>query len=480
MSGIDLSQFHQVFFEESLEGLDVMEASLLELDLGNINFENINDIFRAAHSIKGGSGTFGFGDIADFTHVLETLLDEIRSGQRQMEKLHVDLLLESVDCVRAMIAELQKGGDPDKTHAQELKTKFEAILANQLSGEVADSDASEETEVTASDHNWLVEFLPGQDILKSGNEPYRIINELIDLGMVELTLDVSGLPNFDELDPECLYLSWQFQMSPELDEQLIREPFEWVIDESTLNLDRMEPVNIREPETETSAQKLEDPQSSLPAKETGQTAQAKGAEPDSSESTQKKVTKQESSSIRVGIDKIDSLINMVGELVITQSMLGQLGKDFDMGKLSRLHEGLSQLEHHTRELQENVMRIRMLPISFTFSRFPRLVRDLCHRLNKEVDLKLLGESTELDKTVMEKIGDPLVHMVRNSLDHGLESPEERVAAGKPKVGQLTLNAFHYGGNIVIEIIDDGRGIPVDKIREKVKGYWDTLFGSCVD
>ncbi|HFE37019.1 MAG TPA: chemotaxis protein CheA, partial [Gammaproteobacteria bacterium] len=171
-------------------------------------------------------------------------------------------------------------------------------------------------------------------------------------------------------------------------------------------------------------------------------------------------------SIRVGIDKVDALINMVGELVITQSMLSQLGEDMDQSKIEKMQDGLGQLERNTRELQESVMRIRMLPISFAFQRFPRMVRDLSQKLGKEIELRLLGEQTELDKTVMEKIGDPLVHLVRNSIDHGIESPEEREAAGKPRMGVVELNAFHQGGNIVIEIDDDGKGIDKDVVLAK--------------
>jgi two-component system chemotaxis sensor kinase CheA len=180
----------------------------------------------------------------------------------------------------------------------------------------------------------------------------------------------------------------------------------------------------------------------------------------------KAVKSNETSSIRLGIDKVDSLINMVGELVITQSMLGQLGEEFDMSKVQRLQEGLAQLEQNTRELQESVMKIRMIPISFAFSRFPRLVRDLSQTMDKSIELIMTGENTELDKTVMEKIGDPLVHLVRNSLDHGIEMPEARLASGKSESGTITLNAFHQGGNIVIEVKDDGGGLNTDKIREK--------------
>ncbi|MEK9766063.1 MAG: chemotaxis protein CheA, partial [Thalassolituus sp.] len=192
---------------------------------------------------------------------------------------------------------------------------------------------------------------------------------------------------------------------------------------------------------------------------------AKAAPADKAQKTQKKPS-AEGSSIRVSIDKVDSLINMVGELVITQSMLGQLGQEFDLSRLAKLREGLSQLEQNTRELQESVMKIRMMPISFAFSRFPRLVRDLGNQLGKKVLLETIGEQTELDKTVMEKISDPLVHLVRNSMDHGLETTEKRIAAGKSEEGTITLNAYHQGGNIVIEIADDGAGLNEDKILQK--------------
>ncbi len=286
------------------------------------------------------------------------------------------------------------------------------------------------------------------------------------------------------MDPELSYLSWTIhlknneQQGP-IDKAVIEEIFEWVEDDCDLTI---EPIISQADDTGTS-----EPLDSLQAAETAVTETVTVADnvaPITGESDsqtvlskepaagaqqkpaarKKKVT--ETGSIRVGTDKIDTLINMVGELVITQSMLSQMGEDFSMEKIEDLREGLAQLERNTRELQESVMRIRMLPISFSFQRFPRLVHDLSQKMNKKIELKMLGEQTALDKTVMEKIGDPLVHLVRNSLDHGIEDPQTRLAAGKSETGTITLNAYHQGGFIIIEISDDGAGLPRDKLLNK--------------
>lgn len=497
---IDLSQFHQVFFEESFEGLDSMEEGLLDLNPNDFDVETINTIFRAAHSIKGGAGTFGFQVVANFTHVVETLLDEIRAGSRSLEANHVDLLLRSVDCLREIMQALQQGDEPEVTLANELKADFEAVLsAEAATGDSVSttlSDDSSEADILGGTGQgyWAIYFKPDADVLRTGNEPVRMFRELESLGTLTSEAVVCDVPEFTQLDPETCYLAWNLRLTGGKREE-IDEVFEWVIDESELSIRwidgavseaaRVTSVSDEAPgadntpvESMTSSQTepVEVPVAEREANESENTSgfveselpvDSKAATP--AKPTAKKAPSKssaETTSIRVGIDKIDSLINMVGELVITQSMLGQLGANFDMDKLVRLQEGLAQLEHNTRELQESVMRIRMLPISFTFSRFPRLVRDLSKVMDKKIELVLLGENTELDKTVMEKIGDPMVHLVRNSLDHGIETPEERVAAGKPETGTITLNAFHQGGNIVIQIIDDGKGLDVERIRSK--------------
>ena len=470
---IDLSQFHQVFYEESYEGLDAMEQGLLDMDMDEPDDEVINTIFRAAHSIKGGSGTFGFSQVADFTHVVETLLDEVRSGDRAINKSIMDLLLSSVDCIRSLLQELQAGDDPDLSSAKQLKAQFEAVLK----GEDTSAGGGDQTpppqappEISNDQPGgWRIRFVPEVQMLQTGNEPARMFRQLNELchGNMQVTASLATLPIFTSINPEFCYLSWDIIVNEAVERSEIDEVFEWVIDDAEINITPLnevhaEAVATEEQSVQTSAPEavIEAPQELVPvvteSKDVSQ-AETKKAAPKAS---------QENSSIRVSIDKVDSLINMVGELVITQSMLGQLGQNFDITRVQRLQEGLAQLEHNTRELQESVMKIRMMPISFVFSRFPRLVRDVSQSLNKKINLVMSGENTELDKTVMEKIGDPMVHLIRNSIDHGIEIPEVRVAAGKSETGTVVLNAFHQSGNIVIEIKDDGAGLNTDRILQK--------------
>lgn len=495
---VDLSQFHQVFFEESFEGLDIMESQLLELQPGDVDGETVNTIFRAAHSIKGGAGTFGFMQISDFTHVVETLLDEIRAGDRSMEKHYVELFLLSVDCLRSMLESLQGGDEPDMDRANELKADFQKILdgvsvdseqeETKSATETSRSDVivqSEELKDLPAGIGWLINFRSDADILRTGNEPFRMFRELTDVvgkDAIIIRPVFDSLPEFTSLDPEECRIHWEIRIEKDIEKGEISTVFEWVEDDCEISFRSLSDVT-EESEDKSSAVVVSDSNEKENSEEIAEVNSSSAAiepeanpifvkpSPEKNPAAEQKTKKtaargNENSSIRVSIDKVDSLINMVGELVITQSMLGQLGNDFDLSRLAKLQEGLSQLEQNTRELQESVMKIRMMPISFAFSRFPRLVRDLGSQLNKNINLIMLGENTELDKTVMEKIGDPLVHLVRNSLDHGLETTAERVACGKSEEGTITLNAFHQGGNIVIEIKDDGAGLNERKILEK--------------
>ncbi|MBD1582017.1 chemotaxis protein CheA [Pseudoalteromonas sp. S16_S37] len=467
---IDLSQFFEVFFEESFEGLDAMESELLNLEPGKEDNETINTIFRAAHSIKGGSGTFGFTSVSDFTHVLETLLDQVRDGQRTLTTEHVNLLLKSVDCLRTLLRALQAEQQPDLTEANELREKFEEILGI---AETPTTVAVAESTADVTKSTYQIDFKPKPHLFKTGNEPLYMIGELGELGEIETQAFHDALPDIEQLHPDECFLSWRFFLTTDKDQKAIEEIFEWVEDDAEIIIGicggifdgapkAAEQQNNEEQEVIEQTEKQSD-SSPVPAVVSNVAVPSK----ESSKKAESQKNTETSTSIRVGIDKVDSLINMVGELVITQAMLSQIGEqEITESTITALQEGLAQLAHNTRDLQENVMRIRMLPISFVFSRFPRLVRDISQKLNKQVELKLLGEQTELDKTVMEKISDPMVHLVRNSLDHGLETPEKRIAAGKDPVGTVTLNAFHQGGNIVIEIMDDGQGLNTEKIRSK--------------
>ncbi|MCW3172663.1 chemotaxis protein CheA [Shewanella subflava] len=556
---IDLSQFSQVFFEESLEGLSKMESELLAIDIDNFDQESINTIFRAAHSIKGGSATFGFTEVANFTHLLETLLDEIREHIRPMKPQHVEMLLASVDVIRNMIDALMKDQACNDPALAPLMKQFEQALAlgsnNTVSAKIATSTEPQSSENTAApdttcsvtelDPNlvlWQIDFSAGEDILRCGNDPIYMFTELAELGQLKVTLKDIAYPDVDEYEAEICYLQWQLLLLTDTAISRIKEVFEWVESECDIQFNQLErnakndalfvsPFDAKareeanKPVSEDTLVHKDAPTSHLTESQsapapcdgfdmssalaeafeqqnqpshqastieqiTSKTADEPAEQSNKVEDnetlasntsvlstvneqpntatvtrTHSRSTDTNQSSIRVNIEKVDQLINMVGELVITQAMLGQIGQQETINQetLISLRLGLEQLASHTRELQENVMQIRMMPISFAFNRFPRLVHDISLQLGKKVDLVLSGEETELDKTVMEKIVDPLVHLVRNSLDHGIELPEKRRAQGKPETGTITLNAFHRGGNIIIEIIDDGGGLNTDKI-----------------
>ena len=462
---IDITQFHETFFEESFEGLDIMESGLLNLDIGAADNDTVNAIFRAAHSIKGGSATFGFTEVAEFTHGMETLLDEMRDGSRDVTQESVDTLLQSVDCLREMLCASRDKTEIDTDRAAVLKGELEEILASGNNNSASpDNSGKSEEPTTAEDastcEGWQITFKPHHDMLKTGNDPVRMFRELAELGDLAVEVDISQLPVLEDLDPEESYLSWELTLKANIEIEKVKEIFEWVEDECDFE------ITAIEGDTTSSTEEIKEKEvikEATPAPTTEKSpAAAKAAGSKSSANT-------DSASIRVSIDKVDALINMVGELVITQSMIGQLDcdfDDFDNSRMEKLRDGLTLLERNTRELQESVMRIRMLPISFAFNRFPRMVHDLCQKLDKKIELKTTGEHTELDKTVMEKIGDPLVHLVRNSIDHGIEMPEDRLAANKSESGTIELNAFHKGGNIIIEIKDDGAGFNKDRIKAK--------------
>ncbi|MEL6367282.1 MAG: chemotaxis protein CheA [Pseudomonadota bacterium] len=455
---IDIDEITEVFIEESLEGLDIMEHGLLNLDIGAADPETMNAIFRAAHSIKGGGATFGFTEISEFAHDLETLLDEMRQGERPVTREGVDLTLQSVDCLRAMIRALATGEDLSG-EAATLRAALAAMLADGNNVGVASAEAPAATSAEPTEApiiGWTISFTPKPELFVRGNDPSAIFAELQRISSTEVTCAGFDEVDFESLDPTRCTLRWDIVLYDGVEREQIDEVFSWAIDDCELIV---EPVLGEVPT----------PVAPVSSTEPAAVAAAPAADKLAATSAPKVKAKGsggESSSIRVNIDKVDNLINLVGELVITQSMLSRFNGDFDFTQLPALREGLAQLSRNTRELQDSVMAIRMLPISFAFARFPRLVRDTGNALGKMVDLQVVGEGTELDKTVLEKIGDPLVHLVRNSLDHGLETPEERVAAGKPETGVLELRAYHEGGNIVIEVSDDGAGINSDKVFEK--------------
>lgn len=443
---MDLQRFHATFFEESREGLDAMEAGLLALESGQQDPEIINSVFRAAHSIKGGAGTFGFDAIAALTHVLETLLDELRAGKRALEANAVDAMLSSVDVLRALLREAEHGQAADPAAVAAVKARLEAVLSGQAA---ASAPAVAAAKVDDTPEAWQIGFVPAPSLFMSGNDPLRIIRELEHLGSLQVAARMERLPGFAQLDPLEAHLAWDLGLVGKVPRSKIEDTFAWVLDDCELDIRPAAPPSLATQAPAAVAAAA--PAAPAPA----------AAAPASGGASQEAET-----SIRVSVDKVDALINLVGELVITQAMLKQVSHALDPVHAESLFAGLDQLERNTRDLQEAVIGVRMLPVDAVFRRFPRLVRDLSSRLGKQVRLRTIGEGTELDKGLIEKIADPLVHLVRNSIDHGLEMPDVRRDAGKDETGTITLAASHQGGHIVIEVSDDGRGLNREKILAK--------------
>ncbi|WP_374260971.1 chemotaxis protein CheW [Zoogloea sp.] len=537
---IDMSQFYQVFFEEAAEHLASMEALLLAIDPAAPDEEDVNALFRAAHSIKGSSGTFGFQDMMEVTHILETMLDRVRKGEAPLTDDMVDASLVAGDVLKNLLAAHRGEDEADREAAEAICHRLEALCRS--------LDEPSAPPPLAAVPEPVLERVPATSTCASGFDLYftlaggpspeslaHLADELGGFGIVE-TL---GVPS-DE-DPAC-----HLRITTEVGADVLRGVLDFLADGDSV---RVEPFGTPVADDADGAygffEQLEnvvneaygffDPQpeptpgsgegeaygfftplvpsapeseaygffTDLPApdpvpqpaavapEETAYglfepmvapaaepvaeapTATPAAAAPAAVSAPARKPAARaagtgDSGSIRVSVEKVDQMINLVGELVITQAMLTQAASNVDPVIFERLINGLAQLERNTRDLQESVMSIRMMPISVVFSRFPRVVRDLSQKLGKHVELKTIGETTEMDKSLVERITDPLTHLVRNSLDHGLETPEKRRAAGKPETGTITLSAYHQSGNIVIEVGDDGAGLNRARILAKAK------------
>ena len=473
----DLSQFYQIFFEEAGENLDQMEQMLLDLDLSSANDEELNGIFRCAHSIKGGSATFGFSDVAELTHQMESLLDRLRRHELQPIPQMVDVLLESADASRSLLARHQAGGQGEAVSTAELVRRISELAAGRVPDDApaaaapppppppppapvpAPAPQAAAAPVAGGARKLEIQIGP-LERLEQADAVKELFRDIPGLGTIE-----------DKGTPQPGTRLFAVETTSTNDDLLDLFAFH-VAKEQVLIRD----AAAAAPATAEAPYGFFNDAPGLPAAPSpvsgaAAPAPAQAPKPSAPKAAEPKggaQTQMESTTIRVDVKKVDQLINLVGELVITQAMLAQNSRGLDAGAYQQLLAGLADLDRNTRDLQESVMSIRMIPMSIVFSRFPRMLRDLANKLGKKVELVTLGEATELDKGLVEKITDPLTHLVRNSCDHGIEMPAERLAKGKSEHGTITLSAAHQGGSIVIEVRDDGKGLSREKILAKAR------------
>jgi two-component system chemotaxis sensor kinase CheA len=514
---IDMSQFYQVFFEETQEHLGGLEHLLLEIDPADPDPEDLNAVFRAAHSIKGSAGTFGFQDLAEVTHVMETLLDRVRKNEMRLTEDMVDAFLEAGDVLKNLLAAHQGHAVADQEAAAVISRRIDAMLDGRIPDHAGIAQGGEND---LPGFSYEVSFIPEQQIASADVLMRNLLADIGQMGKVSVLSQgqADGVTQ------------WRLAVEAGIDPESVRGIIEFIARSGSIIIGSFDAPVVKAFEGEDFGFFEPNPESASPPGESwglfGEVAANNSGATDGSygffsdvsavtaiETTesadgsfglfgkvaatvdphgpveQAKVTAisaaapasrmaasaapaanaaADKGSIRVSVDKVDQMINLVGELVITQAMLTAAAEKVDPVGFERLLNGLAQLESNTRDLQESVMSIRMMPMSVVFSRFPRVVRDLSQKLRKSVELKLIGESTELDKSLIERITDPLTHLVRNSLDHGIEMPEARLAAGKQATGTITLKAYHQSGNVVIEVGDDGGGLRRDKILAKAR------------
>jgi two-component system chemotaxis sensor kinase CheA len=442
----DLDQFRQTYITECFELLVEMEERLLALNVEAADSEALNAIFRCAHSIKGGSGAFGLDYITNFTHVLEALLDSMREGKVAPSREAVDTLLRATDIVTQMVQAAKDGARPPEALGSDVKAQLEQF-AGLKTPETKTAPAAVTAE-NATERRWRIDFAPHEALFSTGNEPLLVLRELARLGKAEVTAYTSRVPEIAYINAISCYIGWSIQLTTAKPEAAIREVFEFVSDHCDLAIAAI---------------------SDLPAAVVaGATLPSGSVKIVPAAEEQPNKAAPQTTSIRVDLEKVDRLVNMVGELVITEAMLRAQTRDFPVEQYSGLMRGIDELSQHTRELQEVVMSVRMQPVKSIFSRMPRIVRDISAQLNKDIRLEMSGENTEVDKTVIELLSDPLMHMIRNSCDHGVEKPETRTQNGKPAQGTIHLSADHRGGRIIIEIKDDGAGINRERVLAKAR------------
>jgi two-component system, chemotaxis family, sensor kinase CheA len=465
-----LAQFRQTYFEECAELLDALQSQLESLSNGGGDAESLHAIFRCVHSIKGGAGAFGFAHLVGFSHVFESLLDAVRDAKITATGDVLALLLRASDALADIVAAARDGRILPGGFASDITVALEELLqavadtavvatpapaadgadAGGADAGGADAGGADGADAggASGESRYCIEFTPHSEMLQKANEPLLLIRQLRRLGGLGVEVDSSRLPSLDTLEPEAAYLSWTFTLDTGAPHSAIDEVFEFVEDDCDLRIQVLQtgvelPAVTEQAAGPAAARALKPGELDVPPTPSAH-------------------------SIRVDIDRIDRLVNLVGEMVITQAMLTEQSSLLPADQYPVLIQGIEALAQSARELQESVMAIRAQPVKSVFARMPRIVRDLAATLGKEVRVVTTGEMTEIDKTVIEQLNDPLTHMIRNALDHGIELPEVRVASGKPRQGTIHLAAAQQSGRIVIEVSDDGHGVDREKVLARAR------------
>ncbi|WP_099863923.1 chemotaxis protein CheA [Pararhizobium haloflavum] len=490
---MDMNEIKEIFFQECEEQLAELETGLLAINDGDSDPETVNAVFRAVHSIKGGAGAFALDDLVAFAHVFETTLDCVRSGQLEPSADVVKVMLKSADVLADLTYAARDGGSVDKERSDALLVDLEALARGEKPGGAPIAAAQpapdapdfepvpfsfddfDDVEPALAAERFTVTFRPRAELYAKGNEAALLLRDLAKLGEATIRCNTQELPDFDALDPEGAYLAWDIVLLTEKSEDDIRAIFEFAEWDCTFEVTsgaaETEAVPVAECEPAEAG-----PMTPVPFDMTAFDAiiesapPAEAAVPAQDAFVERRQADRRaadaSPTIRVDLDRVDRLINLVGELVINQAMLAQSVNESTSSDRSAINLGLEELQQLTREIQDSVMAIRAQPVKPVFQRMSRIVREIADMTSKSVRLVTEGENTEVDKTVIDKLAEPLTHMIRNAVDHGLETPEKRLAAGKPEEGTLRLAAKHRSGRIVIEIADDGAGINRQRVRQK--------------
>jgi two-component system, chemotaxis family, sensor kinase CheA len=459
---MNVDQYKQAFQEEARELLAELESALLELDQDRGNLEVVGRAFRALHTIKGSGSMFGFEDVASFTHHLETAFDQLRDGRLAVTADLIGLALQAKDHIKAMLEEAAGAGAAHPGRSAEILGAVRQLTGSGLETQVRPaamekasrvdktSGVDKASEVDAGmSSEWRIRFRPSLEVLLNGTNPLRLFNELRELGELQIKADTVAVPPLAEIDPERCYVAWDMLLNTRAPREAIRDVFMFVEDDSELSI---ESNQVSESRAAVSSASFDQPPAADPKVSSGPKPAGQA-------------------SIRVSAEKLDQLINVVGELVTVQARLSDAAARLEDAEMQEIAEVVERL---SGELRENSMSIRMLPLRTTFERFRRLVHDLGIELGKEVDLSIEGADTELDKTVIDQLSDPLVHLIRNSMDHGIETPHVRAAAGKQSKARIQLSAMHSGAHVLIRVGDDGRGLDAEAVRARAieKGMID--------